>query len=192
VIQQAVIGPSVPRRGNALLRALGRAVLGVMGWRIVGEIADRPKMVIAVAPHTSNWDFVIGASAMFAMDLDASFLGKHTLFRGPFGPPMRWIGGIAVNRSSPHGVVGDAIAAFASSKARVLAIAPQGTRSPVAHFRSGFLNIARGARVPIVLAALDYEARRIRMGPMLELAEDAEAQLAEIEGHFSAVRGRNR
>ena len=192
MIQQAVIGPSVPRRGNPFLRALGSAVLALMGWRIVGEIADRPKMVIAVAPHTSNWDFVVGAAAMFAMDLDASFLGKHTLFRGPFGPPMRWIGGIAVNRSSPHGVVGDAIAAFESSDARVLAIAPQGTRSPVAHFRSGFLNIARGARAPIVLAALDYETRRVRMGPVLEPAEDGEAQLAEIERYFSTVRGCNR
>ena len=192
MIQQALVGPSVPRRGNALLRALGTAVLALLGWRIVGEIPDRRKMVIAVAPHTSNWDFVVGAATMFAVDLDASFLGKHTLFRGPFGPPMRWIGGIAVDRSSAHGVVGDAIAAFESSDARVLAIAPQGTRSPVARFRSGFLNIARGARVPIVLAALDYEARRVRFGPLLEPAEDGEAQLAEIERHFSTVRGRNR
>jgi 1-acyl-sn-glycerol-3-phosphate acyltransferase len=89
-------------------------------------------------------------------------------------------------------VVGDAIAAFDSSDARVLAIAPQGTRSPVARFRSGFLNIARGARAPIVLASLDYQSREVRMGPLLEPAEDVEAQLAEIERFFATVRGRNR
>ena len=107
------VGDAIPRRGSALLRAIGRAVLRAMGWHIEGEIPDEPKLVIAVAPHTSNWDFVVGMAAMFALDLRLSFLAKHTLFRGPFAPFMRWVGGIAVDRGSRHGVVGDAVAAFA-------------------------------------------------------------------------------
>ena len=187
-----LVGAAIPRRGSAALRALGRMLLRLMRWRIEGEIPDVPRLVIAVAPHTSNWDFAVGMSTMFALDLKLSFLAKHTLFRGPFGSVMRWMGGVPVDRTRPHGVVGEAIESFTGTRPRVLAIAPQGTRSPVARFRSGFLNIARGARVPIVLAALDYDARQVRLGPLLEPAADGEAQLAEIELYFATVRGRNR
>ena len=147
--------------------------------------------MIAVAPHTSNWDFVVGVAAMFALDLRLAFLGKHTLFRGPFAPLLRWIGGIPVDRSAPHGVVGEAVTAFARMKRRILAIAPEGTRKRGAAFKSGFLHIARGAGVPVLLAALDYEARRVRLGPCIEPGVDVEADRARIAAHFARVRGRH-
>ena len=187
-----LVGASIPRRGNALLRALGRLILRVMGWRMEGAIPDVSKLVVAVAPHTSNWDFVVGAGAMFALDLDLSFLAKHTLFRGPMGAVMRWMGGIAVDRSSAHGVVGEAVAAFARCDRRVLAIAPQGTRSHGARYRSGFLHIARGAHVPVLLAAFDYGTRTVRFGPVFEPGEDVAAELARVETFYAAVRGKNR
>lgn len=171
---------------------LGRTVLRAMGWRIEGEIPDLPKMVVAVAPHTSNWDFVVGAAAMFALDLRLAFLGKHTLFRWPFDRALRWMGGIPVDRSRPQGVVEDAVAAFARVERRILALAPQGTRSPGARYRTGFLHIARGAQVPVLLAALDYATRCVRLGPAVWPGEDLDADLARIEAHFSTVRGRRR
>ena len=185
------VGDAIPRRGSALLRLVGRTVLRAMGWRIEGEIPDEPKLVIAVAPHTSNWDFVVGMAAMFALDLRLSFLAKHTLFRGPFARFMRWAGGIAVDRGSPHGVVGDAVAAFAREERRVLAIAPQGTRRAGARYRSGFIHIARGARVPILLAAFDYGARCVRLGPAYTPGEDVEAELARVESFYANVPGKN-
>jgi len=185
-----VVGAAIPRRGSALLRASGRAILRAMGWRIEGEIPDVPKLVIAVAPHTSNWDFVVGVGTIFALDLRLNFLGKHTLFRGPPGALMRWIGGIPVDRASPHGVVGDAVAAFARSERRVLAIAPQGTRKPGARYKSGFVHIARGAGVPILLATLDYGARCVRLGPAFEPGEDVEAELARVEAFYAGVQGK--
>jgi 1-acyl-sn-glycerol-3-phosphate acyltransferase len=184
------LGEALPRRGSALLRATGRGVLRLLGWRVEGEIPGLPKLVIAVAPHTSNWDFVIGVAAMFALDLRLSFLGKHTLFRGPFGAVFRWMGGIPVDRSSPQGVVAQSVRAFATCERRVLAIAPQGTRKGSGRFRTGFLHIARGAGVPVLLVALDYGARRVRLGPLLQPGEQVEADLARIEAHFSTVRGR--
>lgn len=186
------LGAAIPRRGSAAMRALGRGVLRLMGWRVAGEVPDLPKFVIAVAPHTSNWDFVVGAAAMFALDLRLAFIGKHTLFRWPFGGLLRWMGGIPVDRTKPHGVVSDAVAAFTHVERRVLAIAPQGTRSPVPRFRTGFLHIARGARVPVVLASLDYGQRCVRLGPVVIPGEDVEADRARIEAHFAGVRGRNR
>jgi len=184
------LGSEIPRRDSAVMRAIGRALLRLLRFRVVGEMPNLPKFVVAVAPHTSNWDFVIGAAAMFALDLDLAFIGKHTLFRGPFAPILRGMGGIPVDRSKPHGLVDDAVAAFSRTERRVLALAPQGTRSPVPHFRTGFLHIARGAHVPILLAALDYGAKCVRLGPTFTPGPDVEADRAWIEAHFAAVRGK--
>ena len=185
-----VLGDQIPLRGNAPMRAVGHAVLRLMGWRVEGEVPNLPKFVIAVAPHTSNWDFVVGAAAMFALDLRLGFLGKHTLFRRPFGGLMRWMGGIAVDRSSPHGVVAESVAAFSRMDRRILAIAPEGTRRNVGHFKSGFLQIARGAGVPVVLASLDYAAKCVRLGPWFEPGEDVEADRRRTEAFFAPVRGK--
>ena len=183
---------AVPRRGSAVMRAFGRAMLRLMGWRIEGTLPDLSRFVIAVAPHTSNWDFVVGASTMFALDVRLSFIGKHTLFVGPFDGVLRWMGGIPVDRSKSHGVVGDSIAAFENSPALVLAIAPEGTRKKVERYKTGFLNIARGARVPVFLAALDWGHRCVRFGPLFVPGEDVEADRVRVEAHFATVRGRNR
>lgn len=185
------LGASVPRRGNRFLVALGRFVLWLLRFRVEGEIPDLPKFVIAVAPHTSNWDFVVGAAAMFALDIRLAFIGKHTLFRGPFAPVLRWMGGIPVDRTSPHGVVPESVEGFVRSDRRVLAIAPEGTRKPVARFRSGFLHIARGAGVPVMLASLDFGSRCVRLGPTFEVPEDIESELRRVEAFFSGVRGKN-
>jgi 1-acyl-sn-glycerol-3-phosphate acyltransferase len=132
----------------------------------------------------------VGVAAMFALDLRVSFLAKDTLFRGPFAVPMRWIGGIAVDRSTAHGVVQDAVRAFADAERRVLAIAPEGTRRRVGHFRSGFLHIARGARVPVLLAALDWGSRRVRLGPLVHPGHDLEAERARLEAYFARIPGK--
>jgi 1-acyl-sn-glycerol-3-phosphate acyltransferase len=184
------LGAEVPRRGSFLVRSFGRAMLRLLGWRVEGEFPNLPKFVVAVAPHTSNWDFVVGVSAMFALDLRLAFIGKHTIFRGPFAPVLRWMGGIPVDRSSPHGLVGESVAAFAATERRILVIAPEGTRKRVAHFKSGFLHIARGAGVPVTLATLDYAARCVRIGPTFEVGPDIEAERAKTEAFFAPVRGK--
>lgn len=185
----AVVGSRVPRRGSAATRALGRAILAAMRFRVEGEIPDLPKLVVAVAPHTSNWDFVVGMATMFALDLRLSFLAKHTLFRGPFAPLLRWMGGIEVDRANPEGTVEQSVAAFAAVEQCVLAIAPEGTRKRVSHFKSGFLRIARAARVPVLLAALDFGRRCVRFGPLIEPGEDIAAECARIEAYFEQIRG---
>ena len=185
------LGSKVPRRGNRIAVALGRFLLRALGWRIEGEIPNLAKLVIAVAPHTSNWDFVVGMAAMFALDLRLTFIGKHTIFAGPLAPLLRWMGGIPVDRSAPHGVVGESIRAFGEADRLVLAIAPQGTRKAVPHFKSGFLHIARGAGVPVLLAAFDYEARCVRFGGLVRPGPDIEAERERIEAYFGKVRGRH-
>jgi 1-acyl-sn-glycerol-3-phosphate acyltransferase len=187
---EARVGASVPRRRSAFLPAFGRTVVSAMRFRVEGEIPDVPKLVVSVAPHTSNWDFIIGMGVMFALDLNIKFLAKHTLFRPPLGGIMRWMGGIPVDRASSHGVVGDAIQAFASSERLLLAIAPEGTRRRVEHFKSGFLHIAQGAHVPLLLVAFDWERRCVRFGPLFEQSDDLVSDLARIESFYAPIRGK--
>ena len=169
---------------------MGQGVLRLMGWRVEGVVPNLPKFVIAVAPHTSNWDFVVGVAAMFALDLRLAFIGKHTLFRGPLAPLLRWMGGIPIDRASAQGVVDDSVEAFKRMERRILVIAPEGTRSRVAHFKSGFLRIARAAGVPVLLASLDYEARCVRLGPAFEPGEDIEEERRKTEAFFAPIRGK--
>src|SRR5689334_22569742 len=100
-----LVGSELPKRGNALTRALGRLGLALAGWRFEGEIPNRAKLLFIVAPHTSNWDFVVGILAVFALGIHVAFLGKHTLFRGPLGLVMRFLGGIPVVRHARGNVV---------------------------------------------------------------------------------------
>lgn len=186
----AAVPPVVPQRGSAAWRWVGRRVLALTDWQIEGELPAASRLVIAVAPHTSNWDFLYGAAAMFALDLKVSFLAKHTLFVWPFSSFLRWMGAISVDRRAANGVVDDAVRAFGAGKSQVLVIAPQGTRKPVARFKTGFLRIAKEAGVPLVLVALDYGSRSVRIGPSLEALGDIEAERVRVEAWFSGYRGR--
>ncbi|OYV71539.1 MAG: acyltransferase, partial [Deltaproteobacteria bacterium 21-66-5] len=136
-------------------------MLAMLGWRVQGNLPDVGRAVIIVAPHTSNWDFVIGIAAKLGMGLQASWLGKHTLFRGPADRFMRRLGGIPVDRSRPQDAVAQAVAGFAASERMVLGLAPEGTRKAVPRWRSGYYHIAQGAGVPIVPVALDWPSRSL-------------------------------
>ncbi len=185
------MGPEVPKRGWRIGRWIGRTVLKAAGWSFPGSIPDIPKAVIIVAPHTSNWDFVIGAAAMLAMDLDARFFGKHTLFKGPLGVLMRYLGGIPVDRgTSGTGVVKDMVARFEAADQLILALAPEGTRKAVDQWKTGFHRIALAAGVPIVATALDWGRRQIRFREPFKPTDDAAADVAELQLFFADSRGR--
>ena len=166
------------------LRSLGRTVLSLMGWRFEGNFPNRPKCVIAVAPHTSNWDFVVGLSAVFALDLRARFLGKHTLFKGPLGVLMRRVGGIPVDRQRADGLVERTVLAFEAEEKLYLAIAPEGTRGRVERWKSGFHRIARAACVPIVPVAFDWSRRTIVIMSPFEPSESWEEDEPQLLALF--------
>jgi len=183
--------PRVPRRGNVLSRTLARGLLALFGWRVDGEFPDRPKMVAIVAPHTSNWDFVVGILVVFALGLRVRFLGKHTLFNPWLGWLMRWLGGTPVIRDTPQGAVADAAEMIAREERILLGIAPEGTRRRGTPWRSGFYNIALAAKVPILPAAFDYGRRSLRLFPLFEPTGNYEADLAKLQALYEGVRGRN-
>lgn len=183
--------PRLPRRGNVLSKALARGLLTLFGWRVDGGFPDRPKMVAIVAPHTSNWDFIIGVLVVFALGLRVRFLGKHTLFNPWLGWLMRWLGGTPVIRDTPQGAVAEAVEMIAREEKVLLGIAPEGTRRRGTPWRSGFYNIALAAKVPILPAAFDFGRRSLRLFPVFEPTGDYEADLATLQALYQGVRGRN-
>ena len=185
------LGPAVPARNGHFLRLLGRAILAVLGWHVEGEIPDVPRCVVIIAPHTSNWDFVIGLATLLALDLRVTWLGKHQIFRAPFGPLLRWLGGVAVDRSAAGGVVERAAAVLAPPHSVFLAIAPEGTRRKVEHWKSGFWRIARAAEVPILPVAFDYRTRAVVFGELYTPTADYAADVAVLQRRFRAEMARN-
>jgi 1-acyl-sn-glycerol-3-phosphate acyltransferase len=173
-------------------RALGRHVLRLLGWRTVGEF-PRPgcdRCVLIAAPHTSNWDLPFMIAFAMAFELHISWMGKHTLFEGPFGRFMRWLGGIPVFRGERSGLVEDMAKLFAEREQLVLAIAPEGTRGRADHWKSGFYRIAREARVPIVPAYLDYGTRTAGFGPpILPSASSLRADMDQLRAIYAGKRG---
>ncbi len=186
IMNVPVLGPNTPQRGNWFSRAVGRGVLSILGWRIVGPVPDLAKMVVILAPHTSNWDGIIGLAAVLALGIRISWMGKDSLFRWPFGGFLRWLGGVAIDRKAQHGVVAQMVDEFQRREQFALAVAPEGTRKKVAQWKTGFYHIARGAGAPILLAYWDYGAKSFGIGPILTPSGDLEADMATIRAFYAA------
>ena len=185
------LGPAVPKRGNAISRAIGRAMMTSGGWKFEGTVPDEPKFVIIVVPHTSNWDFIVGVGALFSLGFRVSFLGKHTLFKWPIGIFMRWLGGIAVERSVSRDRVAETIGAFEKADKLILAVAPEGTRKLVKEWKTGFYHVAHGAHVPIVPVAFDYGTKSIRLYDPFWTTGDKDADIAKIKNLYRNVVPKN-
>jgi 1-acyl-sn-glycerol-3-phosphate acyltransferase len=180
------MGPNVSRAHGRLAAAVGRFMMGIRGWRVEGGIPNIPKMVLIVAPHTSNWDFLTGLLVKLAMRMGGRFVGKHTLFRGPAGVFMRWLGGVPVDRSAAAGFVEETARIVRESERMILVVAPEGTRKRADRWKSGFYRIAMAAGVPIVLAGFDYSRKVIFFGPLFQPTGDYEKDLAELQSHYRA------
>lgn len=183
--------PLVPRRGNRFTRWLGRSVLRLLGWELVGEFPNHAKMVMIVAPHSSNWDFIVGVAAMFALGFEARWMGKKELFWWPLGVFMRWLGGIPVDRSSPQGLVGQMNAILQRYDRIVLGVTPEGTRRRVTEWKSGFYHIAYGAGLPIAPVYFDNATRQIGFFPALVPSGDAEREIAALRERYAGLRRRD-
>lgn len=187
--------PRIPRQhlGNRsrFSRWLGRTILRLLGWRVRGDIPDADRLILVGGPHTSNWDFVVGMSALLAMNMRVHWLGKHTLFRKPYAGFMTWLGGMPVNRAAPGGLAEDVARQIRAEPAMALIITPEGTRSKVEKWKTGFLRIAEAADCTIVIGTLDFSSREIVIGETLQASDDPAADVAYIKACFDRVIPKN-
>lgn len=178
---------------NTLLRGLSLAVLRLQGWKIEGSLPDgATKAVLIAAPHTSNWDLPYTLMTGFALRLNLYWMGKESIFRAPFGAFMRWLGGIAVDRSRSNNLVAASVEAIRAATGPLqLVVPPEGTRSKTRYWKTGFYHIAVGAGVPIVMAYMDYAEKRAGLGPVFHPTGDVERDMESIKAFYAPFKGRN-
>ena len=182
--------PQVPP--NRFTRWLGRTFLRLNGWKVTGTLPDVPRLVMIVAPHSSNWDGIWGMAAKMALGFDVRLLGKDTLFWWPLSIALHRLGVIPLDRSNPQGVVEQAIELIGNSPRMWFALAPEGTRKAVDAWKGGFLKIAHGAGVPVLMAYFHYPERVIGIGPLFHPSGDMQADMAAVRQWYRPWQGRNR
>lgn len=181
---QLSVPESAPRAGSTLLAKLGLAGLRVLGWQLSGAFANEKKLIVVVAPHRSNWDWIVGVCALWALRLKFSYFIKDSVMIWPLSLIVRQTGGIPVDRNNPDGVITQIAEAFKNTEKLYFAITPEGTRKEVSRWKSGFLRIAYTAELPVVPAFIDYTNKTIHVYPPFELSGNVEDDMSLVQDSY--------
>ena len=173
-----------------MFKSLCRLIFRKMGWQVEMTVPYRDKCIICVAPHTSNWDFIIAELYYHSIGRTAGFLMKKEWFFWPMGVLFRSMGGIPVERNR-HVSLTDRVAEAAMKADRFeLAVTPEGTRSLATKWKRGFYFIALKAGLPIQLYAIDYKRKRIVCTQELVPSGDVEADMRLIMDYYRPYEGK--
>ena len=175
-----------------MLRTLcGWLLYKVCGWTKEVSVSHPKKYIICLAPHTSNWDFVLGQLYSYADGVKINFLMKKEWFFFPLGAIFRRLGGIPVNRQK-KGSMTDALAETArQSEEFRLCVTPEGTRKSNPEWKKGFYYIALKAGLPILLYGVDYERKLIQCTKVVVPTGDIDREMAEIKEYFKNFKGKH-
>jgi len=160
-------------------------VMRLTGWRVVLAQPVPLRCVVVFYPHTSNWDFPLGLMAKWMFGVHFRFIAKDSLFATPLGPWLRRWGGIPVDRSGRTGVIARLADEFAKHDDFRLVVAPEGTRTHTARWKSGFYHLARAADVPLALSFVDYRRRETGVGGYIDLTDDMAADMGRIAAFYA-------
>ena len=172
-----------------ILRGISIFILRVIGWKTRGTELAHQRFVLIGAPHTSNWDFPLMLMVVLKLKLRVFWMGKHTLFPFPFGGLMKWLGGVPISRSSSHNVVRDTVRQFKDHEELVVLIPPEGTRSKVKEWKTGFYHIANMAKVPILMWYVDAEKKEAGFADFFHPTGDIDKDLEEIRNFYKPISG---
>ena len=176
-----------PRMGNALTRAIGSAGLKLIGWKLVGKMPDEPKFIILGVPHTSNWDAIAAALAMLASGFRYTWLMKKEWFFWPAGPVFRAMGGYPVHRGKGKNVVDQLVELFENDEKVCVGFPPEGTRSKVERYKTGYLRAAYAAKVPVFICAFDGPKKQVTLDRLMPLTGDLQTDNAAIKAYVDAT-----
>lgn len=170
---------------------IARFLLHILGWKLIQPSQPHPpKSIICVAPHTSNWDFILGKLYSQATGRKALFLMKKAWFFFPLGYLLKSMGGIPVDRSGKGNKVAAIVQLFAQKSHLSIAITPEGTRSARERWKTGFYRIAQQARIPIQLAVIDYKKKRLGIFENFIPTNDMEADLLYIRSRYHSSQSK--
>ncbi|MBN2500834.1 MAG: 1-acyl-sn-glycerol-3-phosphate acyltransferase [Anaerolineales bacterium] len=170
---------------------IGRAILKLFGWKVVGEVPQIPKFVGIFAPHTANVDTLLMLAVAFALNIRASIFMKEEAFIGPMGNILRLMGGVPIRRSAHTNRVATTAMAIKNQKQIVVGVPPEGTRSRTEYWRSGFYHIAYQAEVPIVLTFLDFSRKEAGIGSTIYPSGDIHADMQVIAEFYKDKAAKN-
>ncbi len=173
-----------------MFRLFSKLCLSILGWKIKGEFPDLKKYIITVAPHTSNWDFFVAILVRSATRLKSNFLGKLALFKAPYGWIFRAMGGYPVDRSKNTNMVDKVIEIYNNADRFCIAVAPEGTRKKVKEWKTGFYYIADGAKIPIVMASIDYAQKVVEISMPFYTSGDIEKDMPLIKAFYEGKKGK--
>jgi len=173
------------------MRLIVRFFFWLFGWKIDKHSPEGvKKCVVAVGPHTSNWDFIIGKMAFISFGVNAKFLIKKSLFFFPLGFFMKRMGGIPVDRSKANNLTSKARELFETNENLFLVFTPEGTRSFNPNWKKGFYYIAIEAKVPIYIAYIDYKNKMGGFHSLFEPTGDLKKDILEIKKTLAQFSGK--
>ena len=163
----------------------------ILGWKLANDFPhDLKKFVVIAAPHTSWQDFPIGILARNTSGIKINFIGKDSLFKGPFGFIFRSLGGTPVDRSKSNNLVEAIVQVFNKKEEFRLALSPEGTRKKVDKWKTGFYYIAKGAKVPIVMATLDFGKKQVKISEPYYTTDNKEKDFNYFHSFYANVKGK--
>ena len=171
------------------MKLVSRLILKLIGWELDERVPESQRYVMIGYPHTSNWDFILGMLAKWALGLPINWVAKHSMFWGPFKPMFIAMGGVPLDREKTTGFIQKNIKLFAEKEHFILGLMPEGTRSKTDHWKTGFYHIAHGANVPIVMAYLDYKNKVIGIGELVDTSGDIHADFEIIKTFYEDKTG---
>ncbi len=164
-----------------------------MGWRIAEEnpMQDTRCIVLGV-PHTSVVDFVVAWAYGASSGITLNIMIKKEFFFWPLGWLLRKMGAIPVDRGKGSNVALSSIKALNQSETMYLAIAPEGTRKKTAHWKMGFLTIARACNVPVYLGYFNYGCKTVGHGPRFAVSDNPKEDMRKIQAHYASMNLKGR
>lgn len=174
-----------------MFRYISLLAFKIAGWKVRGQLPDLKKYVIIMAPHTSNWDFMIALFARSITRVNSRYMAKESLFRPPLGWLFKALGGYPVDRSKSTRLVDKVISIFEKEEHFIVALAPEGTRKKVKEWKSGFYYIAFGAGVPIVMTAFDYSRKEFCISSPLYPSGNYESDRVTVRQFYADKKGKN-
>lgn len=163
----------------------------ILGWKLENDFPQQPKKyVVIAAPHTSWIDFPIAILSRMSSGTMVHFIGKGSLFKWPFGYFFKMLGGTPVDRTQSNNMVDAVVAVFNSKEEFRLGISPEGTRKKVEKWKTGFYYIAKGAKVPVVMATLDFENKKIKISEPYYPTDSIEADFKVFKAFFKNIKGK--
>lgn len=158
-----------------------------LGYKLINNPPPEfHKCVLIFAPHTSNWDYILGVTCLRGLGMPVRVAIKEFWTRFPFGLIVKPLGGLGIDRSKDSKVSHvDALAnAIKDLDKAALVVTPEGSRKLRTQWKTGFYYIAQKANVPIVTIKGNYKDKTAEFGPSILPSASLEEAMTTLMDYY--------